>query len=347
DMRRMPSRRRNVVDPLALRPGDFVVHEQHGVGRFVELVQRTVGTGASAATREYLVIEYASSKRGHPGDRLYVPTDQLDQVTKYVGGEAPSLNKMGGGDWAKTKGRARKAVKEIAAELIRLYSARMATPGHAFAPDTPWQRELEDAFAYVETPDQAATIDEVKADMEKSVPMDRLVCGDVGYGKTEIAVRAAFKAVQDGKQVAVLVPTTLLVQQHLDTFTERYSAFPVTVRALSRFQTAKESEAIVDGLRDGSIDVVIGTHRLITGNVRFKDLGLVVIDEEQRFGVEHKETLKALRTNVDVLAMSATPIPRTLEMAVTGIREMSTLATPPEERHPVLTFVGGYEEKQI
>ncbi|MBU5423327.1 transcription-repair coupling factor [Cellulomonas hominis] len=347
DMRKMPSRRRNVVDPLQLRPGDFVVHEQHGVGRFVELVSRTIGSGAAAATREYMVIEYASSKRGQPGDRLFVPTDQLDQVTKYVGGEAPSLNKMGGSDWAKTKGRARKAVKEIAGELIRLYSARMATSGHAFSPDTPWQRELEDAFAYVETPDQLATIDEVKQDMEKPIPMDRLICGDVGYGKTEIAVRAAFKAVQDGKQVAVLVPTTLLVQQHLDTFTERYAGFPVTVKALSRFQTKAESEAVVDGLRDGSVDVVIGTHRLITGEIRFKDLGLVIIDEEQRFGVEHKETLKALRTNVDVLAMSATPIPRTLEMAVTGIREMSTLATPPEERHPVLTFVGAWEEKQI
>ncbi|GEL98113.1 transcription-repair coupling factor [Cellulomonas terrae] len=347
DMRRMPSRRRNVVDPLQLRPHDYVVHEQHGVGRFVELVQRTIGSGSTAATREYLVIEYASSKRGQPGDRLYVPSDQLDQVTKYVGGEAPSLSKMGGGDWAKTKGRAKKAVKEIAAELIRLYSARMATAGHAFGPDTPWQRELEDAFAYVETPDQAATIDEVKADMEKPIPMDRLVCGDVGYGKTEIAVRAAFKAVQDGKQVAILVPTTLLVQQHLDTFSERYSAFPVTVKALSRFQSPKESKEVVAGLSDGTVDVVIGTHRLITGEVRFKDLGLVVIDEEQRFGVEHKETLKALRTNVDVLAMSATPIPRTLEMAVTGIREMSTLATPPEERHPVLTFVGAYDEKQI
>ncbi|MBF0688966.1 MAG: transcription-repair coupling factor [Cellulomonas sp.] len=347
DMRRMPSRRRNVVDPLQLRPGDFVVHEQHGVGRFVELVQRTIGSGASAATREYLVVEYASSKKGQPGDRLYVPTDQLDQVTKYVGGEAPTLNRMGGSDWQKTKGRARKAVKEIAAELIRLYSARMATPGHAFGPDTPWQRELEDAFAYVETPDQLATIDEVKADMEKTVPMDRLVCGDVGYGKTEIAVRAAFKAVQDGKQVAVLVPTTLLVQQHLDTFAERYAPYPVNVKALSRFQTAKESTEVVEGLADGSVDVVIGTHRLITGSIRFKDLGLVIIDEEQRFGVEHKETLKALRTNVDVLAMSATPIPRTLEMAVTGIREMSTLATPPEERHPVLTFVGPYDEKQI
>ena len=347
DMRKMPSRRRNVVDPLQLRPGDFVVHEQHGVGRFVELISRTIGSGAAAATREYMVIEYASSKRGQPGDRLFVPTDQLDQVTKYVGGEAPSLNKMGGSDWAKTKGRARKAVKEIAGELIRLYSARMATSGHAFSPDTPWQRELEDAFAYVETPDQLATIDEVKQDMEKPVPMDRLVCGDVGYGKTEIAVRAAFKAVQDGKQVAVLVPTTLLVQQHLDTFTERYAGFPVTVKALSRFNTKAESDAVVDGLKDGSVDVVIGTHRLITGEVRFKDLGLVIIDEEQRFGVEHKETLKALRTNVDVLAMSATPIPRTLEMAVTGIREMSTLATPPEERHPVLTFVGAWEEKQI
>ncbi|GAA4686791.1 transcription-repair coupling factor (superfamily II helicase) [Promicromonospora umidemergens] len=347
DMRKMPSRRRNVVDPLQLKADDFVVHEQHGVGRFVEMAQRTMGTGGNRATREYLVIEYASSKRGQPGDRLFVPTDQLDQVTKYTGGESPSLSKMGGADWKNTKAKARKHVKEIASELIRLYSARMATQGHAFGPDTPWQRELEDAFAYVETPDQLATIDEVKADMEKSVPMDRLVCGDVGYGKTEIAIRAAFKAVQDGKQVAILVPTTLLVQQHFDTFSERYSGFPVNVRALSRFQSAKESEETLVGLRDGSVDIVIGTHRIITGSVGFKDLGLVVIDEEQRFGVEHKETLKQLRTNVDVLSMSATPIPRTLEMAVTGIREMSTLATPPEERHPVLTYVGAFEEKQI
>ncbi len=343
DMRRMPSRRRNVVDPLQLRPGDHVVHEQHGVGRFIEMMQRTVG----GSTREYLVIEYAASKRGQPADRLFVPSDALDQVTKYVGGEAPTLNKLGGGDWAKTKGRARKAVRQIAGELIRLYSARMASPGHAFAADTPWQRELEDAFAYVETPDQLVTIDEVKADMERPVPMDRLVCGDVGYGKTEIAVRAAFKAVQDGKQVAVLVPTTLLVQQHMQTFAERYANFPVEVRSLSRFQTDKDAEEVKAGIRDGSIDIVIGTHRLLTAEVRFKDLGLIVVDEEQRFGVEHKEQLKAMRTAVDVLAMSATPIPRTLEMAVTGIREMSTLATPPEERHPVLTFVGGYDEKQI
>ncbi|MFZ5872522.1 MAG: transcription-repair coupling factor, partial [Actinomycetota bacterium] len=343
DMRRMPSRRRTMVDPLQLRPGDFVVHEQHGVGRYVEMVQRTVG----GAQREYLVIEYAPSKRGQPGDRLFVPTDSLDQVTRYVGGEAPTLNKMGGADWAKTKGRARRAVRQIAGELIRLYSARMATQGHAFGPDSPWQRELEDAFPYVETPDQLATIDEVKADMERPLPMDRLICGDVGYGKTEIAVRAAFKAVQDGKQVAVLVPTTLLVQQHLETFSERFAPFPVTVKALSRFQTDAQAAAVKAGVADGSVDVVIGTHRLLTGEVRFKDLGLVVVDEEQRFGVEHKETLKQLRTNVDVLAMSATPIPRTLEMAVTGIREMSTLATPPEERHPVLTYVGAYDDKTV
>ena len=347
EMRALPSRRRNAVDPLQLRAGDLVVHDQHGVGRFVELSRRTIKAGPAAGTREYLVIEFAPSRRGQPGDRLYVPTDQLDQVTKYVGGETPTLNKMGGSDWAKTKGRARKAVKEIAGELIRLYSARMATTGHAFGPDTPWQAELEDAFAYVETPDQLATIDEVKADMAKPVPMDRLICGDVGYGKTEIAVRAAFKAVQDGKQVAVLVPTTLLVQQHLETFSERYAPFPVVVRGLSRFSTDAEAAAVVAGLADGSVDVVIGTHRLLTGTVRFKDLGLVVVDEEQRFGVEHKETLKQFRTNVDVLAMSATPIPRTLEMGVTGIREMSTLATPPEERHPVLTFVGPYDEKQV
>ena len=343
DMRRMPSRRRNQVDPLQLRPGDVVVHEQHGVGRFIEMVQRTV----QGATREYLVLEYAPSKRGQPGDRLYVPTDQLDQVTRYVGGEQPTLSRMGGSDWQQTKSRARRYVRQIAAELIRLYSARMATKGHAFPPDTPWQRELEDAFAHVETPDQLTTIDEVKADMEREVPMDRLVCGDVGYGKTEIAVRAAFKAVQDGKQVAVLCPTTLLVQQHLNTFSERYAGFPVTVRALSRFQSDREARAVLDGLADGSVDLVIGTHRLLGTEVRFKDLGLVVVDEEQRFGVEHKEQLKSLRTSVDVLAMSATPIPRTLEMAVTGIREMSTLATPPEERHPVLTYVGAYDEKTV
>jgi transcription-repair coupling factor (superfamily II helicase) len=343
DLAKLPSRRKRSIDPMQLQPGDLVVHEQHGVGRFIEMVQRTV----AGATREYLVIEYAPSKRGQPGDRLFAPTDALDQVTRYVGGENPTLDRMGGSDWAKRKGRARKAVKEIAAELIRLYSARTAAPGYAFGPDTPWQRELEDAFPYVETPDQLRTIDEVKADMELPVPMDRLICGDVGYGKTEIAVRAAFKAVQDGKQVAVLCPTTLLVQQHFATFAERFANFPVVVKPVSRFNTAKEEEVIMAGVADGSVDVVIGTHRLIAGSTHFKNLGLVVIDEEQRFGVEHKERLKQLRTNVDVLAMSATPIPRTLEMAITGIREMSVIQTPPEERHPVLTFVGGYEDRQV
>jgi transcription-repair coupling factor (superfamily II helicase) len=254
---------------------------------------------------------------------------------------------MGGGDWAKRKGRARKAVREIAAELIRLYAARMAAPGHAFGADTPWQRELEDAFAYVETPDQLAAIDEVKADMQAPHPMDRVICGDVGYGKTEIAVRAAFKAVMDGKQAAVLVPTTLLAQQHYGTFTDRFSSFPVSVRVLSRFQTDGERRAILAGLADGSVDVVIGTHRLLQPDTAFHDLGLVVVDEEQRFGVEHKEFLKRLRTTVDVLTMSATPIPRTLEMSITGIREMSVIQTPPEERHPVLTFVGPYDERQL
>ncbi|MGW2414803.1 transcription-repair coupling factor [Streptomyces tubercidicus] len=343
DGARMPARRRKTIDPLTLEAGDFIVHEQHGVGRYIEMVQRTV----QGATREYLLVEYAPAKRGQPGDRLYIPTDQLEQVTKYVGGEAPTLHRLGGADWTKTKARAKKAVKEIAADLIKLYSARMAAPGHTFGADTPWQRELEDAFPYAETPDQLTTIAEVKEDMQKSVPMDRLICGDVGYGKTEIAVRAAFKAVQDGKQVAVLVPTTLLVQQHFGTFTERYGQFPVNVRALSRFQTDTEAKAVLEGLRDGSVDLVIGTHRLFSSETKFKDLGLVIVDEEQRFGVEHKEQLKKLRANVDVLTMSATPIPRTLEMAVTGIREMSTITTPPEERHPVLTFVGPYEQKQI
>ncbi|MDQ0851118.1 transcription-repair coupling factor (superfamily II helicase) [Arthrobacter sp. B3I9] len=345
DMRRMPSKRRNAVDPLQLVAGDSVVHEQHGIGRFVELIQRKVAGGGDGV-REYLVLEYAPSKRGAPGDRLFVPTDQLDQVTRYVGGDTPALSKMGGADWASTKSKARKAVKEIAGELIRLYSARMASRGYAFAADTPWQRELEEAFPYVETPDQLTTINEVKADMEREIPMDRLISGDVGYGKTEIAVRAAFKAVQDGKQVAVLVPTTLLAQQHYETFTERFSGFPLVVKPLSRFQTGKEAKETADGVKAGSVDVVIGTHRLLSKDFGFKDLGLVIVDEEQRFGVEHKEALKKMRTNVDVLAMSATPIPRTLEMSLTGIRETSTLATPPEERHPVLTYVGPYTDKQ-
>ena len=343
DLVRMPSKRRKAIDPLQLNSGDYVVHEQHGVGRYLELITRTT----NGASREYLVIEYAPSKRGHPADRIFVPTDTLEQVTKYVGGESPTLHKIGGSDWQSSKRKARKAVKQIAAELIRLYAARMSAPGFAFSVDTTWQKELESSFPFVETVDQQATIDEVKRDMEKPNPMDRIVCGDVGYGKTEIAVRAAFKAVQDGKQVAILVPTTLLVQQHFKTFSARYSGFPIRLAALSRFNTVRESKEIISNLKSGVVDVVIGTHRLLSKDVEFRDLGLLVVDEEQRFGVEHKEELKKARTNVDVLSMSATPIPRTLEMAITGIREMSNITTPPEERHPVLTYVGPYDDKQV
>ncbi|WP_341935095.1 transcription-repair coupling factor [Microbacterium sp. LWO14-1.2] len=349
-VKKLASRRKNVVDPLQLKQGDFVVHNTHGIGRFVEMTKREVSTGgrnATKSTRDYLVLEYAPSKRGYPGDKLFVPTDQLDLLSKYVGGEAPTLSKMGGSDWAQAKGKARKAVRDIAVELVKLYSARMSAKGHAFGPDTPWQRELEEAFPFAETHDQLQTIDEIKADMERPIPMDRLLSGDVGFGKTEVAVRAAFKAIQDGKQVAMLVPTTLLVKQHLETFTERFAGFPVKVRPLSRFQTDKEARLTLEGLLDGTVDMVIGTHRILTDQVMFKDLGLMIIDEEQRFGVEHKDALKKMKTNVDILAMSATPIPRTLEMAVTGIREMSTLATPPEDRHPILSFVGPRSDKQI
>ena len=341
--RKLARRRGQQVDPLALKAGDYVVHEIHGIGRFKELIQRQNRN----QVREYLLIEYAPPKRGYPADTLFVPTDQLDFLSRYVGAEAPVLSKMGGTDWARAKGNARKAVRKIAIDLVKLYSARMKSKGYAFGPDTNWQKELEEAFIHQETPDQMTTIDEVKRDMEKQIPMDRLLAGDVGYGKTEVAVRAAFKAIQDGKQVAMLVPTTLLVRQHAETFAERYSGFPIKIAALSRFQSAKESRQVLADLESGALDLVIGTHRLLSQGVKFRDLGLVIIDEEQRFGVEHKEKLKELKTNVDVLAMSATPIPRTLEMAVTGIREMSTLATPPEERHPILTYIGGYSEKQV
>ncbi|GBG39335.1 transcription-repair coupling factor [Mycobacterium montefiorense] len=341
--KRLAAKRRNTVDPLALTAGDLVVHDQHGIGRFVEMTERTVG----GARREYLVLEYSSSKRGGGSDKLFVPMDSLDQLSRYVGGQAPALSKLGGSDWANTKTKARRAVRDIAGELVALYAKRQASAGHAFAPDTPWQAEMEDAFGFTETVDQLTAITEVKSDMEKPVPMDRVICGDVGYGKTEIAVRAAFKAVQDGKQVAVLVPTTLLADQHLQTFTDRMTGFPVTVKGLSRFTDSTESRTVVDGLADGSVDVVIGTHRLLQTGVRWKDLGLVVVDEEQRFGVEHKEHIKSLRTHVDVLTMSATPIPRTLEMSLAGIREMSTILTPPEERYPVLTYVGPHDDKQV
>ncbi|MDT5357643.1 MAG: hypothetical protein QOJ56_6175 [Mycobacterium sp.] len=344
DGKRLAAKRRNTVDPLALTAGDLVVHDQHGIGRFVEMTERTVG----GARREYLVLEYASSKRGQNGtDKLYVPMDSLDQLSRYVGGQAPALSRLGGSDWVNTKTKARKAVREIAGELVSLYAKRQASAGHAFGPDTPWQAEMEDAFGFTETVDQLTAITEVKTDMEKPVPMDRVICGDVGYGKTEIAVRAAFKAVQDGKQVAVLVPTTLLADQHLQTFTERMAGFPVRIKGLSRFTDTVESRAVIDGMADGNVDIVIGTHRLLQTGVRWKDLGLVVVDEEQRFGVEHKEYIKSLRTHVDVLTMSATPIPRTLEMSLAGIREMSTILTPPEERYPVLTYVGAHDDKQV
>lgn len=348
--RTLASKRREGVDPLELGAGDLVVHDTHGIGRFVEVVERPISTGgrnAIVSTREFVLLEYAPSKRGHPPDKLYVPTDQLDVLSRFVGGDSPTLSKMGGAEWSAAKSRARKAVRDIAVDLVKLYSARMSQPGFSFSPDSPFQKELEEAFSFMETPDQLTTIDEVKADMERPIPMDRLIAGDVGFGKTEIAVRAAFKAVQDNKQVVVLAPTTLLVAQHSETFRERFAPFGVRLATLSRFTSEKESKRAIDALADGSVDVVIGTHRLLSDQIRFKDLGLVIVDEEQRFGVEHKDRLKKLRTNVDMLAMSATPIPRTLEMAVTGIREMSTLHTPPENRHPILSYVGPVSEQQI
>lgn len=344
--RRRP-RRRNRVDPLALTPGDFVVHDTHGIGQFIKMAERTIKTGDEASRREYIVLEYQPAKRGQPGDQLWVPMESLDLLSKYTGGEKPSLSKMGGSDWKNTKRKARAAVREIAGELIELYAKRQAAPGHAFGPDTPWQHEMEDAFPFVETEDQLVAIEAVKEDMEKPTPMDRVIVGDVGFGKTEVAVRAAFKAVQDGQQVAVLVPTTLLAQQHYSTFNERMDGFGVTVRELSRFTSAKEAKEIMAGLADGSVDVVIGTHRLLQTGVFWKQLGLIIVDEEQRFGVEHKEHIKALKSHVDVLTMTATPIPRTLEMSLTGIREMTSITTPPEDRHPVLTYVGPQEEKQV
>jgi transcription-repair coupling factor (superfamily II helicase) len=322
----------SVADELT--PGDHAVHRIHGVGRYAGIVHRAL----AGAERDYLVLEYAEK------DRLFVPSDQVGMVARYMGGDPPRLHRLGGSDWARATSRVKRAVRDMAGELVRLYSVRMAIPGHAFGPDTPWQRELEDAFAFTETGDQLSAIEDVKADMESVRPMDRLVCGDVGFGKTEIAVRAAFKAVMEGKQVAILVPTTLLAEQHFVTFGERFAPFPVTVKMLSRFVSAPEQKRVIDDIAAGKVDVVIGTHRLIGRDVVFKDLGLLVVDEEQRFGVSHKEQLKKMRAHVDVLTMTATPIPRTLEMALAGIREMSTIDTPPEDRLPVLTYVGSYDE---
>ncbi|HEX5948237.1 MAG TPA: transcription-repair coupling factor, partial [Actinomycetota bacterium] len=317
-----------------LSPGDFAVHRVHGVGRYLGMVRRGIG----GAERDYLLLEYAA------GDKLYVPADQLDVVSRYVGGEQPRLHRLGSSDWPRAKARVRRAVRDMAGELVRLYSARMAADGHRFGPDTTWQRELEDAFPHEETRDQLTAIVDVKRSMESGKPMDRLICGDVGYGKTEIAVRAAFKAVMEGKQVAVLVPTTLLAEQHFVTFGERFAPFPVRLEMLSRFLSKAEQRRVVEEVSQGKVDVVIGTHRLLSPDVWFKDLGLLVVDEEQRFGVAHKERLKRLRVNVDVLTMTATPIPRTLEMALSGVRELSVVDTPPEDRQPVLTYVGPFDE---
>ena len=320
-----------------LSVGDYVVHHRHGVARYGGMVKQAIGGGE----RDYLLLEY----RG--GDRLYVPSDQIDAIRPYTGGETPTVHKLGGSDWNKAKARVRSAVRDIAQELVVLYRRRLNSPGHAFGGDTPWQRELEEAFPFTETPDQARAIIEVKADMERAVPMDRLVCGDVGFGKTEIAIRAVFKAVQDGKQAAVLVPTTLLAQQHLTTFSERFAGYPVRVEVLSRFLTPAQAKKVTDGLVNGSVDVVIGTHRLLSGDVRFKDLGLLVVDEEHRFGVTHKEAVKKLRADVDVLTLTATPIPRTLEMSLTGLRDLTLLHTPPADRQPILTYVGEDDERAV
>jgi len=333
DAPRFTSRRTDAIAE-ELEPNDFAVHRVHGVGRYVGIRRRAVG----GAERDYMVLEYAA------GDRLSVPTDQVGMVARYLGGDAPRLSRLGTSDWARTTTRVKRAVRDMAGELVRLYTVRMQVAGHPFGPDTPWQLELEDAFPHAETDDQLTAIEEVKQDMERPKPMDRLICGDVGFGKTEIAVRAAFKAVMEGKQVAVLVPTTLLAEQHFITFSERFAAFPVKVAMLSRFVSPAEQQRVLADAGKGAIDVVIGTHRLLSNDVTFKDLGLLVVDEEQRFGVGHKEKLKTMRAHVDVLTMTATPIPRTLEMALTGIRDMSTVDTPPEDRQPVLTYVGSYDE---
>jgi len=334
---------RRAVPPEAtfadMQVGDYVVHVEYGIGRFAGLQKRLI----DESEREYLIIEYAG------GDLLYVPIHQADRLSRYVGADDrdPPLNRLGTQDWARTKENTRRAVEEVARELLELYAARSSVAGHAFSPDTPWQAELEASFPYVETEDQLLALRAVKQDMESPHPMDRLICGDVGYGKTEVALRAAFKAVMDGKQVAILVPTTVLAQQHFNTFTRRLVSFPIKVEMLSRFRSPAEQREILYGLSQGTVDIVIGTHRLLQADVSFHDLGLLIIDEEQRFGVTHKEQLKRFRTEVDVLTLTATPIPRTLYMSLTGVRDISMIQTPPEERLPVVTHVGVYDDKLV
>jgi transcription-repair coupling factor (superfamily II helicase) len=341
--RRMPHRRARPRARAAdgffddLEAGSFVVHRQHGVARFEGVTTRTM----AGTTRDYLILQYRGS------DRLYLPVDQIEAITPYSGGESPTLSKMGGADWQRTRAKARAAAAEVAADLVQLYRRRLAVEGRAFAPDTPWQGEMEGSFGFVETEDQLVAIGDVKRDMEEPRPMDRLVCGDVGFGKTEVAVRAAFKAVQDGTQAAILAPTTLLASQHAQTFADRYAPYPVRVELLSRFLSPAQQKEVVAALADGSVDVVVGTHRLLANDVEFKRLGLLVVDEEQRFGVSHKEAVKRLAEGVDVLTLTASPIPRTLEMALTGIRDLSMVNTPPADRRPILTYVGEYDASAV
>ena len=314
-----------------LKPGDYVVHANHGIGVYKGIKQMAAG----GTTRDYLDIVYDK------GDKLYVPVDQLDLVQKYIGseGNSPKINKLGGAEWQKAKAKARKSINEIAQDLVKLYAARATLKGHSFGKDTEWQRQFEDEFPYEETPDQLASLEEIKRDMESDKPMDRLLCGDVGYGKTEVAIRAAFKAVMDGKQVAFLVPTTILADQHYNNFIKRFSDFPIKIDMISRFRTPKQQKATLQALKEGNVDILIGTHRLVSKDIVFKDLGLLIVDEEQRFGVAQKEKIKGMKNNVDVLTLSATPIPRTLHMSLTGVRDISVIETPPEDRYPIQTYV--------
>jgi transcription-repair coupling factor (superfamily II helicase) len=336
---RVPRQRKKVTEGFFddLKVGGFVVHDVHGVARFAGMVKRTIGS----SERDYLLLEYKGD------DKLYIPSDQIDSLTPYTGGDSPTLSRLGNGEFQRQKARARQKVREIAQELLVLYQRRLHTKGFQFSPDTPWQSEMEQSFPYIETRDQLRAIEEVKEDMEKESPMDRLVCGDVGFGKTEVAIRAAFKAIQDGRQVAVLAPTTLLAQQHYQTFRERFMPYPIKVGMLSRFLTQSEQKKVVRSLSEGELDLVIGTHTLLSGNIAWKRLGLLIVDEEQRFGVSHKEAIKAMSIGVDVLTLTASPIPRTLEMGLTGIRDLSVIDTPPAMRQPILTYVGEYEERAV
>jgi transcription-repair coupling factor (superfamily II helicase) len=340
--RRAPERRRSaskafLSDLRDLKVGDFVVHVDHGIGMFVGLKQIGVGD----ASQEFLELRYAGE------DKLFVPVERLDLVQKYTGATKPPIDRLGGTSWERAKTKVKKAMRDMAEELLKLYAARRAVPGHAFSPDSHWQQEFEDAFEYELTADQKTAVAGIKRDMESPTPMDRLLCGDVGYGKTEVAMRAAFKAVMDGKQVAVLAPTTVLAFQHQKTLRERFAGFPVRTEMVSRFRSKAEQKDAIADLAAGKVDIIVGTHRLLSKDVEFRDLGLLVVDEEQRFGVRHKERLKQLRQQIDVLSMSATPIPRTLHMSLVGLRDMSVIETPPKDRMAIQTVVAKFDEKLI